>query len=139
MGGQNPFLKDAAVPPPTRAYTLKIIDAHGREHVIAVDPAALPRPTLGRPGSILDLATANGVELDHACGGLCACATCHVIVRAGLDTCNELSDDEEDQLDEAYGLTVNSRLACQCVPDGTSDVVVEIPAWNRNLAREAEH
>jgi 2Fe-2S ferredoxin len=117
-------------------YTLKIIDADGREHILEVHPANLPRHHVGQPGSILDLALANGIELDHACGGVCACSTCHVIVRQGLDTCNEPSDEEEDQLDEAYGVTPLSRLACQCVPTGTRDVVVEIPAWNRNLARE---
>jgi 2Fe-2S ferredoxin len=119
-----------------RPYTLKIIDADGREHIIAVDPEKLPVRHTGEPGSILDLALANGIDLDHACGGVCACATCHVIVRQGLESCNEPSDEEEDQLDEAYGVTPQSRLGCQCVPDGSRDVVVEIPPWNRNLARE---
>jgi 2Fe-2S ferredoxin len=59
-----------------------------------------------------------------------------VIVRKGLETCNEPTDDELDQLENAAGLTVQSRLACQCVPNGESDVVVEVPSWNRNLARE---
>jgi 2Fe-2S ferredoxin len=48
------------------------------------------------------------------------------------------SDDEEDQLDNAPGLTPTSRLACQAVPNGTCDVVIEIPDWNRNFAKE-EH
>ena len=61
------------------------------------------------------------------------------IVREGLETCNETSEDEEDMLDEAPGLTPNSRLACQCVPDGSKDLVVEIPAWNRNMVKEAAH
>jgi 2Fe-2S ferredoxin len=117
-------------------YTLKIIDANGREHVIALDPAKLPAHHTGQPGSILDLALANGVDLDHACGGVCACSTCHVIVRQGRDACNEPSEEEEDRLDEAYGVTPLSRLACQCVPNGSHDVVVEVPSWNRNLARE---
>jgi 2Fe-2S ferredoxin len=93
----------------------------------------------GRPGSILDWALKRGVELDHACGGFAACSTCHVVVREGLDTCNETSEDEEDMLDEAPGLTLHSRLACQCIPDGTKDLVVEVPLWNRNLARETQH
>lgn len=118
-------------------YTLRIIDADQREHVIAVDPENLPAHHTGQPGSILDLALAHGVNLDHACGGVCACSTCHVIVRQGLDACNEPTDEEEDQLDVAYGVTPLSRLGCQCVPTGTRDVVVEIPPWNRNLAREA--
>ena len=92
----------------------------------------------GRPGSILDYADHQGIEIDHACGGFAACSTCHVIVREGLESCNESSDDEEDMLDEAPGLTVQSRLSCQTIPDGSRDLVVEIPAWNRNLAKE-EH
>lgn len=99
----------------------------------AVDPAAHHE---GRPGSVLDWADQNDIPLDHACGGFAACSTCHIIVREGLATCNETSDDEEDMLDEAPGLTRQSRLACQCIPDGTQDLVVEIPAWNRNRVGE---
>src|SRR5579863_8059266 len=90
----------------------------------------------GEPGSILDWADRNDIALDHACGGFAACSTCHVIVRQGLQTCNDTSDDEEDMLDEAPGLTPQSRLACQCIPDGTQDLVIEIPAWNRNRVGE---
>jgi len=93
----------------------------------------------GEPGSILDWADRNDISIDHACGGFAACSTCHVIVRKGLDSCSEIQEDEEDMLDEAPGLTLQSRLACQCVPDGSEDLVVEIPAWNRNLAKEASH
>jgi len=67
---------------------------------------------------------------------VCACSTCHVYIRDGKESCNEASDDELDQLDNARGLELDSRLSCQCVPDGTQDVVVEIPKWNRNLVRE---
>ena len=74
-----------------------------------------------------------------ACGGVCACSTCHVIVHEGLESCNEATDAELDQLDEAPGVTPKSRLGCQCVPDGTKDIVVEIPDWNKNYAKEAEH
>jgi 2Fe-2S ferredoxin len=49
------------------------------------------------------------------------------------------TDDEEDQLDNARGLKPTSRLACQAVPDGSKDVVVEIPTWNRNLVAEDHH
>ena len=101
-----------------------------------MDPARIPYGRTGEPGSVLDIALAAGLELDHACGGVCACSTCHVIVRQGLQTCNEASDDELDMLEEARGVTLESRLGCQCVPDGTCDVVVEIPGWNRNLVQE---
>ena len=139
MGGTNPYIKDAKVALPIAKYTLTIIDEERHEHVIEVDPAHIPYSGQGLPGSILDIALGSNVPLDHACGGVCACATCHVIVRAGLAACNEQTDDESDQLDDAYGLTPQSRLSCQCVPDGTQPIVVEIPAWNRNLAREPHH
>jgi len=138
MTTKNPYLPAPDVPLPRQKYTLRITDADGREHSIEVDPARLPCGDTGRPGSLLDVALAHGVALDHACGGVCACATCHVIVRAGLDSCNPASDVEEDMLDSAPGLTSQSRLACQCVPDGSRPVAVAVPAWNRNLARE-EH
>lgn len=139
MGGFNPHLDSHDVPLPTERYVLRIIDERKCEHVIGVDPALIPYGHAGRPGSVLDIALAHGIELDHACGGVCACATCHVIVREGLAACNEPADAEENQLDQAYGVTPQSRLACQCVPDGSRDIVVEVPAWNRNLAREASH
>ena len=106
---------------------------------IEVDPEKIPYQDDGLPGSVLDIALGNGLPLDHACGGVCACSTCHVIVHEGMESCNEPTDAELDQLDEAPGLTPKSRLACQCVPDGSRDLVVEIPDWNRNFAREAEH
>jgi 2Fe-2S ferredoxin len=92
----------------------------------------------GRPGSILDIADRHEIAIDHACGGFAACSTCHVYVKQGLETCNEISDDEADMLDEAPLLKPSSRLSCQCIPDGSSDVVVEIPPWNRNLAKEGK-
>lgn len=139
MGGQNPYIKDAKVERPVARYTIKFVDEHKRERVVEVDPARIPYGDHGLPGSILDIALAHGIELDHACGGVCACSTCHVIVRQGLESCSEASDEEEDQLDEAYGVTALSRLGCQCVPNGTRPLVVEIPPWNRNLAREPHH
>lgn len=107
--------------------------------VIEVDPSELPFGNDGRPGSVLDIACENGIEIDHACGGVCACSTCHVIVREGQEACEEAEEEEYDRLDEAPGQEADSRLACQCVPDGTRDLVVEIPEWNRNLVREAHH
>jgi ferredoxin, 2Fe-2S len=101
-----------------------------------VNPEELPYGDHGRPGSILDIAMHHGIDVDHACGGVCACSTCHVIVRDGLASCGRPTEKEEDQLDAAYGPTPQSRLACQCVPDGSMDLVVEIPRWNRNLVRE---
>lgn len=137
MPGQNPYIADSNVELPKSKYKLTIIDEEKKEHVLEIDPAKIPYEDHGLPGSILDICMAHGIELDHACGGVCACSTCHVIVKQGLETCNDSTEDEEDQLDDAYGLTAKSRLGCQCVPNGKTDVVVEIPSWNRNLAREA--
>ena len=52
---------------------------------------------------------------------------------------NEATDAELDELDEAPGITPKSRLGCQTVPDGTTDIVVEIPDWNKNYAKELDH
>lgn len=136
MGGSNPYTKQTAPPLPTQPYRLTILPANV---TIEVDPARLPYSRDGHKGSILEIALGNGVEIDHACGGVCACSTCHVIVRKGLASCSPATEDEEDQIDNARGLTRESRLACQCVPNGSSDVVVEIPSWNRNLVREGAH
>ena len=136
MGGTNPYIEKADYELPHRAYTVTFIAPDGVVTKVEVDPAKIPYGPTGLPGSLLDVAMGNGVGLEHVCGGVCACSTCHVIVREGLASCNETSDDEEDMLDEAPGLTRQSRLACQCIPDGTQDVVVEIPAWNRNRVGE---
>jgi 2Fe-2S ferredoxin len=117
-----------------RAFRVTFLPA-GRS--LDVDPGATPPGRHGRPGSLLDLALgAGGVDIEHACGGACACSTCHVIVREGFESLGEVSDEEADMLDLAPGVTPRSRLACQAVPDGSRDLVVEIPAWNRNAARE---
>jgi 2Fe-2S ferredoxin len=92
---------------------------------IEVDDGQYPLADHGKPGSLLDIALANGIELEHNCGGSCACTTCHVIVREGAENLSEMAEDEEDRLDTADGLTLHSRLGCQAVVRG--DVVVEIP------------
>jgi 2Fe-2S ferredoxin len=103
---------------------------------VEVDPKRTRYGHNGLELSVLDVAEGAGVEIDHACGGVCACSTCHVIVLEGGDTCGDPDDAELDQLDNAPGLDLQSRLACQCVPDGSKDVVVEVPGWNRNMVRE---
>ena len=93
---------------------------------VEVDDSKYPLADHGKPGSLLDIALANGIELEHNCGGSCACTTCHVIVREGAENLSEMAEDEEDRLDMAEGLTIHSRLGCQAVVRG--DVVVEIPS-----------
>ncbi len=94
----------------------------------------LPYGEHGKPESVLDVCINFGIQLEHACGGNCACTTCHVIVKSGADNLSEMDDDEADRLDMAAGLTLRSRLGCQCVVTG--DVEVEIPDWNRNYVSE---
>jgi 2Fe-2S ferredoxin len=94
----------------------------------------LPYEGHGKPESLLDVAENCGVELEHACGGVCACTTCHVIVKEGDDNLSEMDDEEQDRLDMAPGLSLHSRLGCQAIVKG--DVVVEIPSWNRNYVSE---
>jgi 2Fe-2S ferredoxin len=92
---------------------------------VEVDDAKYPLADHGQPGSLLDIALAHDIELEHNCGGSCACTTCHVIVKEGADSLSAMQEDEEDRLDTAVGLTIRSRLGCQAVVRG--DVVVEIP------------
>jgi ferredoxin, 2Fe-2S len=95
----------------------------------------LPYADHGNPESLLDIALNFGMHLEHACGGSCACTTCHVIVKNNTDAnLSEMDDDEADRLEMAPGLTLHSRLGCQAVVKG--DVVVEIPSWNRNYVSE---
>lgn len=101
---------------------------------VEVDPATMPDSGHGKRLSLLDIALNHGIHLEHACGGNCACTTCHVVVREGEKNLSEMEDEEADRLDMAAGLTLHSRLGCQCVVSG--DVVVEIPGWNRNYISE---
>jgi 2Fe-2S ferredoxin len=87
--------------------------------------------------SICDAALAHGIEIEHACERSCACTTCHVIVREGFESLSESSEDEEDLLDRAWGLEPESRLSCQAVI-GDEDLVVEIPRYTINHAKERE-
>ncbi len=90
----------------------------------------------GKPQSILDIALNFGIALDHACGGNCACTTCHVIIKKGGESLNPMDDDEADKLDEAADLQLHSRLGCQCQIVKAGEIVVEIPSWNRNYVSE---
>jgi ferredoxin, 2Fe-2S len=92
---------------------------------VEVDDEKYPLADHGKPGSLLDIALANEIELEHNCGGSCACTTCHVIVKEGAEHLSPMEADEEDRLDMAEGLTIRSRLGCQAVVHG--DVVVEVP------------
>ena len=85
--------------------------------------------------SICEALLDNGVNIEHACDMVCACTTCHVIVREGLQSLNEIEDGEEDMLDRAWGLEPNSRLSCQAIL-AQQDVTIEIPKYSINHAKE---
>jgi len=79
----------------------------------------------------------RGLPIEHACERSGACATCHVVVRAGFESLEPPGEVEDDLLDQAWGLTRQSRLSCQ-VTIGNGDLVIEIPRYTVNLNRESE-
>lgn len=95
----------------------------GREITIDVKPGT----------NLLDAAQACGAREGHACGGVCACSTCHVYVTKGFETLVEAEDDEQDILDKAFDVKWNSRLGCQAeVTDEDVEVVItdeSLQAW----------
>ena len=113
-----------------------IFESGEPERIIEFDPADAPFHHDGEPGSIPNVLLGNRIHLEHACGGNCACTTCHVILKEGLENLSEMDDDEADRLDMAADLQLNSRLGCQAVITKPGKVVVEIPSWNRNYVSE---
>ena len=104
----------------------------------------LPHPELAPDGAVFDAPEAmsicdalllNNIEMEHACGQVGACSTCHVVVQHGFDSLSALGDYEEDMLDQAWGLQPNSRLSCQARVS-TQDLTVEIPRYTLNHAKE---
>ena len=93
----------------------------------------------GEGEDILELAVEHGINIEHACGGVCACSTCHVYIETGMDQLSESDEDEEDRVEEAPGIQRNSRLACQCRIIGKGPIQVRGPAWNRNAVKEVPH
>jgi 2Fe-2S ferredoxin len=98
----------------------------------------LPYERHGKPMSLLDVAENYGIFLDHACGGVCACSTCHLLVKTGEGGLTPADDDELDRLDMAADQQLNSRLGCQAVITRPGEYVVEIPKWNRNYVAEGK-
>jgi 2Fe-2S ferredoxin len=103
---------------------------------VEFEAGKLPYMEHGKPQSILDVAINFGVHLEHACGGNCACTTCHVVVKKGKNLLSECTEEEADRLDTAADLQLNSRLGCMAIIEKPGEVVVEIPAWNRNYICE---
>jgi ferredoxin len=130
---QRPFSASAAVshghveaPKPGEELYVTFIDKEGAEHKIAVS----------KGDNLLDIAQAHDLEMEGACGGSCACSTCHVIVldQEYYDKMPEPDDDENDMLDLAFGLQETSRLGCQVVMKPELDGLrVKLPSMTRNL------
>lgn len=85
--------------------------------------------------SICDALLEHGIDIEHACEKACACTTCHVVVREGLESLEPAEELEEDMLDKAWGLEPDSRLSCQAIIKD-KNLVVEIPKYTINLASE---
>lgn len=88
---------------------------------------------------LLEVAVENGINIEHACGAVCACSTCHVYIERGMDDLSQPTEAEDDRVEEAPGLQRNSRLSCQCFIEGTGPIEVRVPAWNRNAVKEIPH
>ena len=94
------------------------------------DTIEAPRGT-----SVCEALLENGIAIEHACDMVCACTTCHVIVKQGFDSLGEMDEAEEDLLDRAWGLAPSSRLSCQAILSD-QDVTIEIPKYSINHAKE---
>jgi ferredoxin, 2Fe-2S len=87
--------------------------------------------------SILEITEDHDVHLNHNCGGVCACSTCHIYVKKGEGFLEEISDKEEDFIDRAINPKLESRLACQCIIlDENADIEVIIPDQSRIIGHE---
>ncbi|HCY63682.1 MAG TPA: ISC system 2Fe-2S type ferredoxin [Oxalobacteraceae bacterium] len=85
--------------------------------------------------TVCDALLDHGIEIEHACGKVGACTTCHVVMAKGIDSLNPASEQEEDMLDRAWGLQPTSRLSCQAIV-GDADLVVDIPKYSINQVKE---
>lgn len=89
--------------------------------------------------SLLELSLDQHINIEHACGGVCACSTCHIYVEEGMDCLSESTEAEDDRVEEAPGIQRNSRLACQCEIKKAGRIVIRVPSWNRNAVKEVPH
>lgn len=99
--------------------------------------APLTVTTASAGESILDVAEDNDVHLNHNCGEVCACSTCHVYIENGEDFLQEISDREEDFIDRAIDPRIESRLGCQCVIlENEAEIEVHIPDQSGIIGHE---
>ncbi|KAG9240985.1 2Fe-2S ferredoxin-type domain-containing protein [Calycina marina] len=129
-----------------RTFSATVAVAHGDWHppkageelyVTFIDKDGVEvKIAVSKGDNLMDVAQANDVEMEGACGGSCACSTCHVIVEDEdmFDKMNEPDDNENDMLDLAFGLTETSRLGCQIIMDESLDGLrLKLPSMTRNL------
>jgi 2Fe-2S ferredoxin len=114
--------------------TVTFILRDGTKKTVEFEHGKLEYQHHGLPESFLDVAMNHDIPLEHACGGSCACTTCHLIIREGMQNLSEMEENEADRLDTAWDLTTSSRLGCQAVIKG--DVVAEFPMYTRNYVQE---
>jgi len=104
----------------------------------------LPHPELCPEGDVIEAKQGesicntllkNHIDIEHACDQVCACTTCHVIVKEGFNSLNPSEQNEDDMLDKAWGLTPQSRLSCQAIVQD-KDLTIELPKYTINLAKE---
>jgi len=128
-------MTESAKPIPPEKLVSVTFDPEGKK--VEFEFGTLPYDHHGKPMSFLDVAENFNIFLDHACGGSCACTTCHLWIKdqAGI---SEAEDDEIDRLDMAADQQLDSRLGCQAVITRPGNYVVEIPKWNRNYTSEGK-
>lgn len=87
--------------------------------------------------TVLEATEMHEVHLNHNCGGVCACSTCHIYVLEGEDSLEEISDKEENYIDRAINPRINSRLACQClILDDKARIKVLVPDQKQIIGHE---
>jgi ferredoxin, 2Fe-2S len=85
--------------------------------------------------TVLEAALLNEIKLNHNCGGVCACSTCHVYIEKGMETLPETTEKEEDFIDRARDPRLNSRLSCQCdLMDDNTVIEVIVPDQSTIIA-----
>jgi 2Fe-2S ferredoxin len=126
---------DLSVPPAPNMVRVTFEPEH---KTVEFDFDSLPYEGHGEPMSFLDVAENYDIFLDHACGGVCACTTCHLHIKQGEGGISEPEEKELDRLELSPGLQLNSRLGCQAIIEKPGTYVVEIPSWNKNYVQEGK-
>ncbi|MCB0667875.1 MAG: 2Fe-2S iron-sulfur cluster binding domain-containing protein [Saprospiraceae bacterium] len=101
----------------------------------SIDPVTVENAEEGY--SLLEITEENDIHLNHNCGGVCACSTCHIYVEKGEEYLEEISDKEEDFIDRAINPRLESRLGCQCIIlEEDAEIEVTIPDQSRIIGHE---